>query len=325
MDYRELMQKGLETLEGKGLGRKYERPGVETGYAARYNLEYFRRFGFKCRVIDSREASTGLSLFGRTFRTPIFGAALSGMHDITEEPLPKLAAGLGEAGSMMWLGISSPQEVRSVLQTGTPTVRIVKPFKDLDKMKQEIREAEAGGALAVGCDVIFSYGGKREERCFAPAALSPKSTAELKELVRATSLPFILKGILSPEDARKAVDVGAGGVVVSNHSAGILDYSAHPLEVLPEIREVIGDRMPIFADSGFRRGTDALKALALGADAVLMGTALILALAAEGSGGVRDMVNILTGELQRGMTLTGCPALSAVTGDILVRRDLIIS
>ena len=93
--------------------------------------------------------------------------------------------------------------------------------------------------------------------------------------------------------------------MVSNHAGVVIDYAAHPLEVLPEIKKVIGNRMPIFVDSGFRRGSDVMKALALGADAVLVGWALVMGLAANGSQGVTEMVDILTAELQRIMSVTG--------------------
>ena len=131
-------------------------------------------------------------------------------------------------------------------------------------MIKELKEAEEGGAIAVGTDIDFFYGAKRGEKIFAPKAMAPKSVADLKRLTAATKLPFILKGVLSAEDAEKALEIGAGGIVVSNHGGAIIDYSAHPLEVQPEIKEVIGNKFPIFVDSGFRRGSDVMKALALG-------------------------------------------------------------
>jgi len=96
------------------------------------------------------------------------------------------------------------------------------------------------------------------------------------------------------------------------------------LEVLPEIKQVIGDRMPIFVDSGIRRGSDVMKALALGADAVLVGWALIMGLAANGSQGVTEIVDILTAELRRIMSVTGCKNLSEIDDNVLVRRDYFI-
>jgi isopentenyl diphosphate isomerase/L-lactate dehydrogenase-like FMN-dependent dehydrogenase len=104
----------------------------------------------------------------------------------------------------------------------------------------------------------------------------------------------------------------------------VIDYAAHPLEVLPEIKEVVGNRIPIFVDSGFRRGSDVMKALALGADAVLVGWLLIMGLAANGSQGVTEIINIATAELRRIMSVTGYRSLSEIDDKMLVRRDFLI-
>jgi isopentenyl diphosphate isomerase/L-lactate dehydrogenase-like FMN-dependent dehydrogenase len=221
----------------------------------------------------------------------------------------------------MWLGIVSTEQLKEVLDTKAPTVRIVKPYKDLDAMVKELKEAEELGVIAVGTDIDFFYGGKRGDRTYAPKAMGPKTVAEMKMLVKATKLPFIVKGVLSAEDAQKAVDIGAGGIVVSNHGGIVIDYAAHPLELLPEIKQVVGNRMPIFADSGFRRGSDVMKALALGADAVLLGWPLTMGLAANGREGVADMVNVLTDELRRIMSVTGCKCLAEIDRKVLVERN----
>ena len=245
------------------------------------------------------------------------------MVDITEKPLSKIASGVKESGSMMWVGIASSEQVKEVFETGCPTVRIVKPFKELEAMVKELKEAEEGGAIAVGTDIDFFYGAKRGEKIFAPKAMAPKSVADLKRLAAATKLPFILKGVLSAEDAEKALEIGAGGIVVSNHGGAIIDYSAHPLEVLSEIKKVIGSKIPIFVDSGFRRGSDVMKALALGADAVLVGWLLTMGLAANGSQGVTEMIDTVTSELRRIMSVTGCRNLSGIDDNVLVKRDFV--
>ena len=328
MEYGELIRLGEANLRAKDALKNYSsgegsfhREGTETDFVGKYNLSYFERFGFKFRLIDSAQASTEITLFKRKFKTPILSGALSGMVDVTDQPLQKVALGIGNSGSMMWVGIASSEKVKEVFETGVPTVRIVKPYPDTQQMIDELKEAEEGGAIAVGTDIDFFYGGKRKDRTFAPQAMGPKTLAELKKLVQATRLPFILKGILSPEDARKSLDIGAGGIVVSNHGGAVIDYAAHPLEVLPEIKDVIGTRMPIFVDSGFRRGSDVMKALALGADAVLVGWLLVMGLAANGSDGVEEIINIVTAELRRIMSVTGCLALSGIDGRILVKRD----
>jgi 4-hydroxymandelate oxidase len=328
MDYGELVSKAEANLRAKGILRSYTlgegsylRQGAETNFVNFFNHQYFERFGFKFRMIDSQEAVTEITLFNRKFKTPILSGALSGMADITEKPLAKIAAGIRDSGSMMWLGIASSENLKEVLETGVPTVRIVKPFQDNETMVRELREAEEGGAVAVGTDIDFFYGGKRGDRTFAPKTMGPKTAAELKHLAGVTKLPFILKGVLSAQDARKALEIGAGGIVVSNHAGAVIDYAAHPLEVLPEIKAVIGDQISVFVDSGIRRGSDVMKALALGADAVLVGWALIMGLAADGSRGVREMVDILTAELRRIMSVTGCKNLSEIDDSVLVKRD----
>lgn len=330
MEYGELMKMAEANLKARDILKNYclgegtsLRQGAETNFVGRFNLRYFERFGFKFRMIDSREASTEITLFNRKFKTPILSGALSGMADITDRPLMKVASGVKEGGSMMWVGIASSEQVKEVFETGSPAVRIVKPLKEIEAMMKELKEAEQGGAIAVGTDIDFFYGGKRGDRTFAPKAMAPKSVAELKKLVEATKLPFILKGVLSAQDAEKALEIGAGGIVVSNHGGAIIDYAAHPLEVLPEIKEVIRNRMPIFVDSGFRRGSDVMKALALGADAVLVGWLLVMGLAANGTQGVTEMIDILTAELRRIMSVTGCKNLSEIDENILVKRDLI--
>ena len=328
MEYGDLIQKAEANLKARNVLRSYVmeegtslREGAETSFVARFNSRYFERFGFKFRVIDSQEASTEITLFGRKFKTPLLSGALSGLTEVTEKPLVKVAAGVKESGSMMWLGIVSADQQREVLATGVPTIRIVKPYQDTEAMRKELKEAEEAGAMAVGVDIDFFYGGKRGDRLFAPKAMGPKTGREMRMLVEGTRLPFIFKGILSAEDARKALDLGAGGIVVSNHAGIIIDYAAHPLEVLPEIKEVVGDRMPIFADGGFRRGSDVMKALALGADAVLTGWLLVMGLAANGSEGVTEIMNIVTAELRRIMSVTGCKNLSEINGNVLVKRD----
>ena len=328
MEYSQLIAAAESNLKAKNILHNYSlgegsfvRTGPETNYVGRYNLQYFEHFGFKFRLIDSQEASTEITLFGRSFKTPIFSAALSGLVDITDKPLPKIAAGVKDAGSMMWLGIVNSQQLQEVLEVGAPTVRIVKPFRDMEVMVKELKEAEEGGAIAVGTDITFFYGGKRGDRTFAPKAMGPKTVDDLKALMGATKLPFILKGVLSAEDAEKALAVGAGAIVVSNHGGAVIDYAAHPLEVLPEIKKVIGNRIPIIVDSGFRRGSDVMKALALGADAVLLGWALVMGLAADGTQGVLEMVNTLTAELQRIMSVTGCKRPSDIDSSVLIERD----
>ena len=134
--------------------------------------------------------------------------------------------------------------------------------------------------------------------------------------------PFVIKGITSVDDARLAAEIGATGIVVSNHGGRQLDHAPVTLEVLPEIVDAVGDRLEVLADSGFRRGTDIIKALALGAKGVLIGKAYLYGLGAGGEAGVGRVIEILTSELKRDMTLMGLTAIDEITSDCVRWRDL---
>jgi isopentenyl diphosphate isomerase/L-lactate dehydrogenase-like FMN-dependent dehydrogenase len=133
--------------------------------------------------------------------------------------------------------------------------------------------------------------------------MRPKSLSELKEFVKSTTLPFIVKGILSEQDAYKALEAGARGIVVSHHH-GIMDYAVPPLRILPKIVNVIEGQIPIFVDCGVMSGMDVFKALALGADAVSAGRVIMEPLRNNGSEGVKNHIIKMTEELAGVMART---------------------
>ncbi|KAI5594206.1 hypothetical protein BDE02_03G059800 [Populus trichocarpa] len=128
-----------------------------------------------------------------------------------------------------------------------------------------------------------------------------------------TSLPILIKGILTREDAIKAMEVGAAGIIVSNHGARQLDYTPATISVLEEVVQAVGRRVPVLLDGGVRRGTDVFKALALGAQAVLVGRPVIYGLAAKGEAGVRKVMHMLKDELELTMALAGCPSVEDIS------------
>ena len=134
---------------------------------------------------------------------------------------------------------------------------------------------------------------------------------------RANDLPLLVKGILTAEDAELAVAAGVDGIVVSNHGGRQLDGSPAGLTVLPEVVEAVGGRVPVLVDGGIRRGTDVVKALALGADAVLVGRPLIWGLAVDGQAGVTDVLGILRLELENAMALCGCRTIAEITSSLV--------
>ncbi len=129
--------------------------------------------------------------------------------------------------------------------------------------------------------------------------------------------PFLIKGIVSAEDAKRAVEIGASGIIVSNHGGRQLDYAPSTIEVLPEIVKAVAGRAEILLDSGVRRGTDVIKALALGATAVMIGRPYLYALAAGGEAGVDRMFELLKSEITRDMALLGCTKISDLTSEYI--------
>jgi 4-hydroxymandelate oxidase len=143
---------------------------------------------------------------------------------------------------------------------------------------------------------------------------------DLEWLLATTRLPVIVKGVLHPDDAARTVDMGAAGIVVSNHGGRTLDTLPASLDALPAIATRLAGRVPILLDGGIRRGTDIFKAIALGASAVLIGRAYIHALAAAGPLGIAHVLRLLQDELEATMALCGVASLDRISPAYLIRR-----
>ena len=155
-------------------------------------------------------------------------------------------------------------------------------------------------------------------RSLHDAALTPKDIAWVSEV---SGLPVVVKGIVRGDDAQRAVDHGAAGIVVSNHGGRQLDTSIPSIMALPEVVDAVGGRAEVFVDGGIRRGTDVLKALALGARAVLVGRPVLWGLAVDGEDGVRRVLDLLREELDLAMALAGARSVAEITRDLVVMRD----
>ena len=148
----------------------------------------------------------------------------------------------------------------------------------------------------------------------------PTTWADLDWLVRRSALPVVVKGVLRGDDALRCVELGARGVVVSNHGGRHLDTTVTTAAALPEVVAAVGARAEVYVDGGVRRGTDILKALALGARAVSIGRPVLWGLTISGADGVRGVLAHLDTELRRTMMLAGVPALAEATADLVAGR-----
>ena len=199
----------------------------------------------------------------------------------------------------------------------TPIVWNGEPLKDRKRLVAHLHEAEKAGCRAVSLCADDYMGIKIKDR-LRPLANLALSTEMIRMLRQETSLPFVVKGIMTAEDAFAAVEAGVDAIVVSNHGGRVLDFCQASIEVLPEIVKAVGSKIEVLIDGGFRRGTDVLKALALGARGVLVGRPICWGLAAAGAEGVAAVLQILNSELIRSMMLTNVPDVSHVPKDAIV-------
>ncbi len=319
--YNELVERALVRIRGIGM-EPYLDLGSETRSGTRLNREYMAAITFEMRILGSRPASAKAALFDRPLRAPIVASALCESRILKrlgpwDTPyLEQIAGGLADAGSMMSTGDVSHDELGRIVDQGAPVIHIVKPYADQERIFRGLESARSLGCVAVGMDTDAMYLEKAWDEEPGPPYLGYHSVEDVAKYVRATPLPFVVKGVLSVQDAVAARDIGAAAIVVSNHGGETIDYTAPVLELLPAIRKAAPELI-VLADSGFRRGADVFKALGLGAQGVGIGTQLVIACAAAGRDGVRRMMALLQEELERVMCLTGCPTISDIDPSVL--------
>jgi len=329
MSHEEARIEKMTLEEIKATAEKNMRPEVwewvngatETGLTFKRNQSALERVCLRLRVLHGLQtANTRLKIFGREVQTPIIIAPFANMVRVHPEAERAIALGAAKAGVMMCLGAVSTYSAQQIAETAKiPLVWIGEPFKDRARLVRLMHEAEKAGCCAVGICADDFMGIKIKDRLLA-LQNSVLSSKELKEIRRETSLPFVLKGIMTKEDALEAVDAGVDAIVVSNHGGRVLDCGQASIEVLPEIVKAVGGRIEVLIDGGFRRGTDVLKALALGARGVLVGRPICWGLSAAGAEGVAHILQMMTSELERAMLLANVPGVTDVS-----RHSIVVS
>lgn len=336
MDLMTLRKKAREELKGfcrvcpvcDGRACAGEVPGMGgsgTGTAFSANLEALRAVRLAMRTLHPvKTADTACSLFGRTLSMPVLAAPMTGVVYNMGGKLSEAAfircimEGSAAAGT---LGLSGDGADPAMFDSGLAAIAaqkglgipVVKP-RGQEAVRERLRQAEAAGAVAVGMDVD---GAGLITMALKGQPVSPKTPAELAELIGATTLPFVVKGIMTPDEAETAVAAGAAAIVVSNHGGRVLDHTPGAAEVLPDIVRAVKGRTVILADGGVRSGADVLKYLALGADAVLVGRPLVVGAFGNGAEGVAFLLRKLQSELISAMLLTGTASVRQVSPRIL--------
>ena len=263
------------------------------------------------RIVGAVYPDTTFRFLGETFAIPVMTAALSHLD------LVSMAEGAKQAGAPVSIGMGVNEEMGKVLATGAKVMKIIKPYADEKEIMSRLEFAEANGAAAVGMDVEHAVNVDDAENSIVVGRQMKQPTlAELEKYIRATRLPFFIKGALSAQDALRCRDLGAAGLVLSHHN-GLMRYAVPPVMILPEIRKAVGHDLILIADGGIESGFDAFKALARGADAVTVGKALMGPLKEKGAEGVRDTLKKIAGQLQAMMIRTGTKDLKHMDPSVI--------
>jgi 4-hydroxymandelate oxidase len=274
--------------------------------------DYFDSFLIQPRFLHSVVPSTAIKLFGETIATPIMTAPMARLDNVHENGTVAMAEGVKSANSVMWVG-GGDTDLKPITATGVRLIKIIKPFADKKTIFEQIQQARDCGVFALGMDIDHSFDTWKEY------PMRSKSVDELQEIIMAAEIPFIVKGVLSIQDACKSVEAGAKAIVVSHHH-GKMAYAVPPLMVLPQIVKEVGKNITIIVDSGILSGFDAFKALALGANAVCVGRALLTVLKADGAEGIQKKISDMTLELAMVMAKTGSADVSHIDPSVLMQR-----
>lgn len=335
MNYAELLQaargqmgpcRACPVCNGRACGGSIPGPGAKgSGTVAIRNFDAWRNVRLNMDTIhENFTPDTSLQLFGRTFKYPFFAGPVGAMTlhygdkyndmDYNAILVPACAA----AGIAAFTGDGTNPKVMegataAIAANGGFGIPTVKPW-DNATVAKKMAMARESGCFALAMDIDAA--GLPFLQNLTPPAGS-KNVEQLQEIAREAGVPFILKGIMTAKGAEKAVQAGVAGIVVSNHGGRVLDDCPATEEVLPEIVEAVAGRAKVFVDGGIRTGGDVFKALALGADAVLVARPYVTAVYGGGAEGVACLTEKLGAELADTMRLCGAAALKDISRDMV--------
>lgn len=330
--------------------------GADDELTLRDNREAYARLRLAYRVlVDVSRCDPATTVLGSRVAMPVLVAPTAFHRMACEEGECATVRAAGAAGTIMILSSLSNTAVEDVVAAATGPVWFqLYVYKDRKATEGLVRRAEAAGCEAIVLTVDAPRLGRRERDVrngfHLPTGLSVENLlphgygaverperesglaayfaslidpslawADIAWLRGLTRLPILLKGIVRADDAVRAVEVGAAAVVVSNHGGRQLDGSIATIDALPGIVSAVGGRIEVLMDGGIRRGTDVIKALALGAKAVCVGRPVLWGLAVGGQAGVEHVLGVLREELERALALCGMPSVGAIEGDLVVR------
>ncbi len=354
MNLFELEQRALASLPA--MARDYFAGGARDEICLRENRAAWDRLTLRHRVlVDVSRASPATTALGHPVSAPILVAPTAFQRLAHEDGELATARAAGRAGTVMILSSLSNTDVEQVCAAASGPIWFqLYVYKDRAATAALVERVEAAGCRALVLTADAAVLGTRERDVkngfqlppglrvanatarhatlggvdggsglarWVAEALDPGLTwADVDWLRGITRLPILLKGVVRGDDAARAVDHGAAGIVVSNHGGRQLDASPATATVLAEVVDAVAGRAEVYVDGGVRRGTDVLKALCLGARGVLLGRPVLWGLATGGEDGVLGTLGMLRAELVEAMMLAGCPSVGAATRDLVATR-----
>ena len=275
-------------------------------------------------ICENGPVDTRFTLFGQTYDLPVFAGPVGAVKlhygdkftDLEYNDL--LVPACVQAGIAAFTGDGTDPAVftaaaQAIGRNGGKGIPTVKPW-DRETLFGKLDQAKASGAQMFAMDIDAA--GLPFLKGLTPPAGS-KTVAELREIVEYAGVPFLLKGIMTVKGARKALEAGAAGIVVSNHGGRVQDGVPATAEVLPAIAEAVKGQMVVMVDGGIRSGVDVCKALALGADACILARPYVTAVYGGGAEGVKVLTQKLKGELADTMAMCGVHSLAEISRDLI--------
>lgn len=259
------------------------------------------------RIIDSVLADTSIEFLGGNFSMPVMMPAFSHLGNLNGRELTGLeeySLAAKNKNILNFCGMMENDMFEKIMATGASTVRIVKPYDDNGKVRDQMKFAEDKGAFAIGMDIDHIFGETGLDVCVGEK-MAVQTSDMIRSYVESTKLPFIVKGVLSVKDALICANAGVAAIIVSHHH-GRMPYAIPPMMILPDIKEALeGTGVRIIVDCGIASGADVYKALALGADACAVGRAMLPSLEKDGIAGVEGFLDKAGNELRYIMSNTG--------------------
>ena len=271
------------------------------------------------RIIDSKLADTSVGFLGETFSSPVMMPAFSHLKNFGGRDLSGLeeySVAAKNANILNFCGMMENDMFEKIIATGAKTIRIVKPYEDNGKVRDQMQFAESVGAFGIGMDIDHIFGETGLDICVGEK-MAVQTADMLQSYIESTKLPFVVKGVLSVKDALTCANIGAKAIIVSHHH-GRMPYAVPPMMILPEIKEALeGTGVKIIIDCGIESGADVYKALALGADAAAVGRSMLPYLEKDGASGVESYLEKVKNELRFIMSNTGFAKVSEIDDSAL--------